>query len=174
MWQTCKETKRKGDRAGGRGWRRRGSRKGQGSDPSSDKTNSQRLDGACTSSHCLFGEDNPRAMRVLREAAFIWTSHPSGLQAQHRLTSSSRLFYSRNPASRSSLWEPAGREGGARGWNTQVKPHYFLITLAEVEREGFHLGSELDVAVTSVWLLHSRPWRTAAQGPTVLPRPGRQ
>lgn len=53
---------------GGKGWWRGGSRKGQGSYLSSDKTNSQRLDGACTSSNCLFGGDNPRATRVLREA----------------------------------------------------------------------------------------------------------
>lgn len=116
-------------------------------------------------------------MRVLREACVYLDFHPSSLRAQQHgspAPAGSQHSFSRNPASQFSLWEPAGRKGGDQGWHAQVKPHYFLITLAEVEGEGFHLGNELDVAVTSVWLLHSRPWREAALGPSALPRPGRQ
>lgn len=94
--------------------------------------------------------------------------------AAQRLTSSSRpqpaLREAQHPLH--TLWEPVGR--GIRAENILVKAHYFLITFAEAEGEGFHRGARLAVAGIPVCLLHSRPWRAAAVGRrgSCAPRPG--
>lgn len=60
--------------------------------------------------------------------------------------------------------------GLGRSGQASLLPHY----LGRSGGRGFSSGSRLDVAVTSVWLLHSRPWRKATLGARDLPGPGPQ
>lgn len=105
--------------------------------PSSDKTNRQRLDGACTSSSCLLGGGDRSETRALREAR-VYLDFPS--QRPHLLQpalSAAFLETRRRLAARGT--PPGGRRGSGRA--ARAKPHYFLISWAGVEGEGFHLGA---------------------------------
>lgn len=85
----------------------------------------------------LYSAETIRGRRGCRERPVcIWTS-PSGLLAQqHGPPPATPHSFSESPACGNL---PGGKQGW--GWDAQVKPRYFLITLAEVEGEGFHLGA---------------------------------